>query len=346
MIKLIRKKGRGCMLMKKDFCKFYRQIYMDPGCIHLLGFSFENKIYFDIVLSMGLRIACFIAQRISNAVMWIYKRLSYEGLNYIDDLGAVEVAKKSREAYLKLGELISNLHMWESPSKSCPPNTVMVFLGIRYDTIKFTIEITADRLAELKQLFVDWLSKDSITLTEVQSLLGKLNFICQTVRAGRVFICRIINVLKEMHPTEPIPTPLELKQDIWWWHNYMDIFNGICMMPEVKWHATDAKMSSDSCLSGCGGWSTGEYFHTIFPASIMNLNLTINELECLAVVICLKVWGSKYAGKNLLLHCDNSSTVNVINRGAASNRFTQKCLREVAWLCAMHNLWIKMKFLP
>ena len=58
------------------------------------------------------------------------------------------------------------------------------------------------------------------------------------------------------------------------------------MFPENKWFAPDTLISTDSCLTGCGGWSQGDYFHSKFPTKILNNSqLTINELDCLAVVI-------------------------------------------------------------
>ena len=90
LIKLIQKKGRGSLLFKRDLLKYYRQILLDPGSIHLVGFVVNNLKYFDVVLTMGMKIACFIAQRITNALMFIYKCLSFESINYIDDLARCE----------------------------------------------------------------------------------------------------------------------------------------------------------------------------------------------------------------------------------------------------------------
>ena len=38
---------------------------------------------------------CYIAQRISSALMYIFKRLSFEGLNYIDNLAAAKVPHRA-----------------------------------------------------------------------------------------------------------------------------------------------------------------------------------------------------------------------------------------------------------
>ena len=118
------------------------------------------------------------------------------------------------------------------------------------------------------------------------------------------------------------------------------------MFPETCWLPPDSVASTDSCLGGCGGWCEGEYFHCLFPVEFMSdSNIAINELECFAIVLALKVWKQKTANCNVLLQCDNETTVQVINKGKAHNTFTQQCSRELAWLSAWNNTWIKVCFI-
>ena len=77
---------------------------------------------------MGLHIACYICQRITNALMYIYKRLSYEGVNYLDDLGAAEVIGRAQEAFTALGKLLADLRIWESANKASAPAPSWIFL--------------------------------------------------------------------------------------------------------------------------------------------------------------------------------------------------------------------------
>ena len=316
--------------------------------MHLLGYTFKGLMYFDVVLSMGLSLACCIAQAISSALMYIYRRLSFEGLNYIDNLGAAGKIKRAAAAYDALGKILNDLNIEEAGAKACPPSPVMIFLGIKYDTNRMTIELTKDRAVELHDLLSHWLNKKQASLRECQSLLGKLSFACSMVRSGRVFLSRIIGFIKTFDDVKTIlDIPVTVTQDVQWWYKFMNQYDGISIMPEVRWHTVDAKISTDSCLSACGGWSLGEYYNAVYPADIVSQpDISINELKCLAVVIAVKRWGSNYRNKNLLLHCNNKSTVEVINHGNAKNEFSQACLRELVWLCAHFNLWVKVKFLP
>ena len=130
---------------------------------------------------MGLRIACFIAQRISDALMFAYRQLQYEGVNYLDDLASAEIVARVWDAYRSLENLLRKLGIWEALSKSCEPTSIMIFLGILFNTLTMTLEITPDRLHDLMLELNSWLGKKQATLKQVQSLASKLNFAAATV---------------------------------------------------------------------------------------------------------------------------------------------------------------------
>ena len=89
LVEIIKLKGKGCMLFKRDLHCFYRQIPVCPKDYKKLGMVFENKWYFDKVLVMGC-CSSYIAQRITNAIGYILKEMSVDTVNYLDDLGGAE----------------------------------------------------------------------------------------------------------------------------------------------------------------------------------------------------------------------------------------------------------------
>ena len=58
LVEIVKKKGKGCMLFKRDLHQFYRQIQVCPRDYNKLGVVFEGKWYFDKVLVMGCRSSC------------------------------------------------------------------------------------------------------------------------------------------------------------------------------------------------------------------------------------------------------------------------------------------------
>ena len=92
-----------------------------------------------------------------------------------------------------------------------------------------------------------------------------------------------------------------------------------------------------------GGWLHRKYFHAEFPQEIKETNgVHINELEALALIVAVKKWITDLENKNMLMHCNNQATMEIVNTGRAKNRYAQACLRELCYLTAMYNTVIKV----
>ena len=119
-----------------------------------------------------------------------------------------------------------------------------------------TIEITEQKLNEIKLLLRLWLNKEKASLKDIQSLIGKLNFVACCVRPGRSFISRLIKWLKVLYKEDICDhiIPDYVKKDILWWHRFLPTYNGISVMFYEHWLEPNEMFFSDSCLIGCGGF--------------------------------------------------------------------------------------------
>jgi hypothetical protein len=66
--------------------------------------------------------------------------------------------------------------------------TEIVFLGLKIDTKKQTVTIPAGKLEEMVQKIKSVLKLSKVTLKQLQSLIGSLNFACRAVAPGRAFL--------------------------------------------------------------------------------------------------------------------------------------------------------------
>ena len=163
-----------------------------------------------------------------------------------------------------------------------------------------TLEITPDRREEIYEILEKWTHQTSATKKDLQRLLGKLNFICNTVRAGRVFMTRIIEEMKKFPETGKRRLSGQLKMDVRWWFKFMSEFDGISVIPQVDWSRPDEIFSTDASLKMCGGWSEPEYFSAEFPQSLLKRkDISINELELTAFIIAIKVWKHKTKDRDI-----------------------------------------------
>ena len=202
----------------------------------------------------------------------------------------------------------------------CPLNYCHGVFGIKVNTLTLTLEIPEDKWAEIQELLNSW-EKKWASLKDVQVLAGALNFACRCVKSGRVYLSCILNFLRTLPKTGRRLVLKSVKLDVQWWIDLAPLFNGISLMTETQWSEIDATMSSDSCLSGGGIFNslTVEFIHWVFPEKIKELKPNINQLECLMVVIALKMWGKQFSRKKLRIHCDNLVTVEFINSGSSKD---------------------------
>ena len=147
---------------------------MDPGDLHLLGFSWHGQIFVDRVLAMGLRSATMMCQHVTSAVSYIQANKGFEVVNYVDDFGGCEKPERAWEAFMSLGDSLEHLGLEEATEKAVLPSTEIEFLGVWFNSLKLTIEVTQDRLQEIKLLLESWLNKKSASKRYLRSLVGKL----------------------------------------------------------------------------------------------------------------------------------------------------------------------------
>ena len=165
-----------------------------------------------------------------------------------------------------------------------------------------TLKIEPDRLHSLWVELHSWVGRDWVTRRQVQILIGKLQFVCVAIRPGRLFISRLIRLLKgdrlDMELDE------ETRKDIKWWLRFMPQFNGsgILWMDSFK---EQEVMASDASLTGLGAVFDKEYWK--IGTDLVRQDYTIVHLELLAVVIMFKVWGHLIGGRRVLVECDNEA---------------------------------------
>ena len=116
-------------------------------------------------------------------------------LHLLDDFLIISGSHEqcSRELALFL-ELCSYLGIPMAPDKTVGPSTVLSFAGIELDTVHSEARLPRDKIMRFASLLSDYLKRKKVTLRELQSLIGLLNFACSVVLPGRAFLRRLIDL--------------------------------------------------------------------------------------------------------------------------------------------------------
>ena len=333
--------GQDAMMFKVDLRRYFRQLPLDPGDYSLTGYIVDGKLYFDKALTMGMRTAPYIAQRMTDSIRYIHQQMGYFLLNYVDDFLGAETKYRIWRAYHHLTDLLNELQVETSPAKLVPPTTRIEFLGVTFDSQSMTMEVSQDRLQDMTKELDTWLYRTSTKRVELESLIGKIQFASKCVRAGRVFVSRLLNWLKQMDRHSRYSIPLEARKDIAWWRRFMQTYNGVSIVWLHNNPEPDNLIASDACLEGFGAVCGKQYIRGKFPQQWRSANIA--HLEMRAVLAALNVWKDTLQGQYFWIHVDNEAVAHVINSGAARDEFLQDALREIAFIAAEHQFMIKAK---
>ena len=171
-----------------------------------------------------------MCQSTTSAVTFMFRSLSFDCTNYIDDFGAAEVPAKCNEAFDALGCLLLDLSLHSSPDKDSPPSTSMVFLGIAFNTVDMTVSVNPARLSDLLSQCHATLLQSHISLADLRSLLSVMSFVTACVCPARIFMNSFLDALRTHPHSHYCPISDNLKSDLHWWCSFLPQYNGISII--------------------------------------------------------------------------------------------------------------------
>ena len=229
-IRMIQAAGKGCYLAKTDIKNAFRIIPISPRDHNLLGIKWKGEYYYDKCMPMGCSSSCRTFELFSNALEWVTRnKLKINNLiHMLDDfLFVAKSFKLCQQQLLLFVKLCDYLGVPIAPEKTCGPATVLSFVGIELDTIKMEARLPEDKVLKCKHLISDFLRRKKVTLREVQSLAGLLNFACSVVLPGRAFLRRLADLTIGIRsPFHYIRLKSEVKADLRVWGDFLTDFNG------------------------------------------------------------------------------------------------------------------------
>ena len=197
IIRTLNQVGPGASIFKVN-TRTFRHVPIDPGDIDLLGLQHGDKLYLDLKTLFRYRLGSNFFQKISNSIRFIMNKKGYTGLwHYIGGLIYIGLPSLIQTPYDFLLSLLQELGLQVSSKKLCPPCTKVICLGIEFDNEKCIMSIPSSKLQEIVHMCLQWLDKRVASKQELQSLLGSLLYITKCVRSSRVFLNRMLQLLRD-----------------------------------------------------------------------------------------------------------------------------------------------------
>ena len=205
-------------MAKTDIKSAFHIIPIHPADFELLRMKWDNLYYYDQALPMGCSTSCSIFESFSTALEWIgISQLQASAVLHILDDFLFIAATQERCAHdlSNFLGLCQYLGVPIATEKTMGPYTTLQFAGITLDSLTMEARLPINKLQRCRNLLSEFFRKRSVTLPELQFLIGLLNFACSVIVRGRAFLCLLIDLTTGIQrPTHHIRLTKDTKDDL------------------------------------------------------------------------------------------------------------------------------------
>ncbi|XP_069131881.1 uncharacterized protein [Argopecten irradians] len=352
-IQLTKRFGKGALLAKTDIESAFRLIPIRPQDYELLGFKIDDQFYYDKVLPMGCSISCRLFEAFSTAVHWIAEnKFQVSGIVHILDDFLFVAPPFSSKSQRDLDQFLQFCQLSKIPieqSKTVNPCTTLTFLGIELDSDLMVARLPMDKVFKARDLLATFLSRKKVTLRELQSLIGLLNFACKVISPGRIFLRRLINLTCGVQqPHHYVRSTRQAKADLRTWQVFLNSFNGVSMFLADRWVlASTLHFFTDASNLGFGATFNNAWCFGSWPKEFLLYHITIKEF--FAIVLAIEIWGPALKNQCVILHCDNMANmavVEIINKQTSRDSTLMKLTRRFVVASLRDNILFKAQHIP
>ena len=205
-------------------------------------------------------------------------------IDYIDDYVGIGIPCVTYASFHTLLDLMMQLGLTVSDKKLVSAAMQVTCLGVLIDTIEGTISILPDNLCDDMDMVHQWLTKEVTTKHQLQSFLGLLLYVHKCIKPARVFLNRMLDLLRCGHGRPKIILTPDFKRDLGWFAKFLPTYNGVSLYDHKNFHVT---LELDSCLTGFGGRSLNCVYHLPIQSGFRNWTIVHLEMVNILLAICI-----------------------------------------------------------
>ena len=227
IVERIKEIGPSAKLFKVDPERAFRNLRVDTYDYPLMGLRCKNDVYVDVGVAFGFKFGSAACQLCTDAITLTLRKRNVWLMNYLDDYLGVAKNYQAESHYLSLVNMLQYVGLPINQRKLEPPSSTINCLGIIINADTGTLTIPDEKIYQIKKLCAQWVSKSVATKNQLQKLVGKLIYIHCCVKPARLFINRILQVLRNAPARGYIALPMGFCKDINWFTRFLEKFNGM-----------------------------------------------------------------------------------------------------------------------
>lgn len=339
---------RNCYMCKIDLKDAYLTVPIIIKDQKFLRFLWRQELYQFQTLPFGLASAPRIFTKLMKPVVGLLRRLGVKLIIYLDDILILSRSKEklvqSRNTTLFLLQMLGFMINWKKSMLDAVQ--VISFLGFEIDSVNMLFKLPEGKVQKIKDECKRILKEESLSVREMSQLIGKLISTMQAVIPAKLQ-CRFMQMtqikglLENKHYEAMIPISVEVKTELRWWINQLEVSNGKSIIgsnpsmiltsdaSDVAWGATWDTQSTGGC------WSPVEQSYHI------------NAKELLAAFLALQSFAKSKRNIQILIKLDNVTAVAHINRmGGTKSKLLNHLVKQIWDWCQIHQISLVAEFIP
>ena len=166
-----------------------------------------------------------------------------------------------------------------------------------------------------------FLRRRSIRKRELLQLLGHFHFTARVAIPGRSFVTYLINLSTKVNNLNYyVSLSPKCREDLKMWHIFLKQWNRVSFFYDVLTISSDDLVWFTDAVStfGFGGNFQGRWFSSPRPSELsylMDSEMSMAFRKLYPIVVAAVLWSKEWIKKRIVFHCDNESTVHIINKG-------------------------------
>jgi hypothetical protein len=201
------------------------------------------------------------------------------------------------------------------------------------------------------------MSQRKISVEDLESLIGKLQFNEKAVRKGRSYLYALRQQLVRAQKADAqswhrIKFSSAAKQELKWWHHALQHDSKASLLHYVKWVDPLGVLepTSDASEWGCGAFFHGEYVSLPWTDEVKEIaglgtrHRSMPLCEAIRVAVAVSTWRHQFAGRQVLFRTDCLPVVHGMNKGrskSTSSEWLNAVYRFINRICHTHNIFLR-----
>jgi hypothetical protein len=366
--------GLAFWMAKWDLERYFNQLPVHPDDQPLLGVRLPAEVLPDdlaaelaatgepgMLFSSGFAqfggtgYPC-LASGVSATGSSILREQGVPNVFLLDDFATVGNTEEACQHNLdKAIKIFGLLGLKLNPAKIVAPSQVMEFLGVLIDAIRRRVSLVPEKMALYDQhvgLTLAAHEDGSLTVTVLESQLGKLGWFSEVLVAGRARLSRIRACIPgggnyRPHPHKKISLSPEAQADLLWWREQLQM---AADHPRFVPFWTDkppvfCNIFSDAAGDVGFGLVVGDQvFQGLWQKEVLGQSSCFKEL--VPILLAIEVLPAEANGHIVVINTDNLSNVYAINKGSCKSPDLYELLFTITELAAERQLYLIANWVP